>query len=229
VDEAQDLSAMELRMVARRSPKRSMTILGDLAQATSPGGQTDWHQAIGDLEVERASIDELTVGYRVPEPVMAFANQLLPYAAPGLQPPSSVRLSGEPPRITRASPVTVATDAAREVAKVAAEWNLTGVVVPESLRSAIAQALGDEGVSFVDSTAAATIGEHVTLLAPASTKGLEFDAVVVVEPAAIVAETDGDLRLLYVVLTRAVQHLSVVHADPLPAPLADRSAGPSPY
>lgn len=219
VDEAQDLSAMEFRMVTRRSPKRSMTVLGDLAQATSPGAQTDWQQAASSLEVERVSVEELTIGYRVPEPVMAFANRLLPYAAPGLRPPSSVRQAGSPPRITAAQPDRLAAVAAREVAEVAGQWSLTGVVAPDSLRVPLGEALKHEGVAFVDGTVAAAIGDHVTLLPPASAKGLEFDAVVVVEPARIVAEADGNLRLLYVVLTRAVQHLSVVHADPLPVPL----------
>ena len=228
VDEAQDLSAMELRMVARRSPKGSLTVLGDLAQATSPGAQTDWRQALSSLAAELCSIEELTVGYRVPEPVMAFANRLLPYAAPGLRPPSSVRQTGAPPRVTAAEPGQLRTVAAREVADVAGTWSLTGVVVPDCLRGALSEALESEGVAFVDATTAAALGDHVTLLSPASTKGLEFDAVVAVEPSRIVAEAGGDLRLLYVVLTRAVQHLSVVHAEPLPVPLRPAPA-PGPH
>ena len=219
VDEAQDLSAMELRMVARRSPKGSLTVLGDLAQATSPGAQTDWKEAVSSLEVERSKIEELTVGYRVPGPVMAFANRLLPYAAPGLRPPSSVRQAGAPPRITNAQRADLVAVATREVAEVAGSWSLTAVVAPETLRTELGEALGSAGVDFVDGAISAAIGDHVTLLTPASTKGLEFDAVVAIEPAKIVAEAEGDLRLLYVVLTRAVQHLSVVHAEPLPVAL----------
>lgn len=219
VDEAQDLSAMELRMVARRSPKGSMTVLGDLAQATSPGAQTDWSEAASSLGAEQSRVEELTVGYRVPGPVMAFANRLLPHAAPGLRPPSSVRQTGVPPRITAAQQSDLLAVAAREVAEVAGSWSLTAVVVPETLRTGMSEALDSAGVDFVDGAISASIGDHVTLLPPASTKGLEFDAVVVIEPARIVAEAGGDLRLLYVVLTRAVQHLSVVHAEPLPAEL----------
>ena len=83
----------------------------------------------------------------------------------------------------------------------------------------VGAALEEAAVPFVDGVRAAALGEHVTLLPAASTKGLEFDAVVVVEPSQIVTETGGDLRLLYVVLTRAVQHLSIVHAQPLPSVL----------
>jgi DNA helicase IV len=220
VDEAQDLSAMELRMIARRSVQGSMTILGDLAQATAPAASTDWSRTLADLRVPGARLEELTVGYRVPEPIMSFANRLLPFAAPGLQPPASVRQGGEAPNVAAVPPEDLARAAAAEVRAVAGRWPLTGIVVPESLRDSITTALNEAEVSFLDGTTAAALGDHVTLLPPAATKGLEFDAVVVVEPAEIVAASDEDLRLLYVVLTRAVQHLSVVHSRPLPVALA---------
>ncbi len=97
---------------------------------------------------------------------------------------------------------------------------MTGIVVPESWRAEIATALKQADISFLDGMTAAALGEHITLLLAAATKGLEFDAVVVVEPAAIISESEGDLRLLYVVLTRAVQHLSVLHSRALPLALA---------
>jgi DNA helicase IV len=220
VDEAQDLSAMELRMIARRSAQGSMTILGDLAQATAPAAQTDWSEALVHLDVPGARLEELTVGYRVPEPIMTFANRLLPYAAPGLRPPSSVRAGGEAPRVV-AVPLDERPEAvAAEVRALANRWPLTGVVVPELLRDPITTALNRAEIAFVDGMTAATLGDHITLLPPAATKGLEFDAVVVVEPAEIIAGSGGDLRQLYVVLTRAVQHLSVVHSAPLPPALA---------
>ena len=220
VDEAQDLSAMELRMIARRSMQGSMTILGDLAQATAPAAQTDWRQALAQLRVPGARLEELTVGYRVPEPIMTFANRLLPYAAPGLRPPASVRQGGEAPNITAVGPDHLADAVAAQVAVLAARWPMTGIVVPESWRAEIATALKQADISFLDGMTAAALGEHITLLLAAATKGLEFDAVVVVEPAAIVSESEGDLRLLYVVLTRAVQHLSVLHSRALPLALA---------
>ena len=98
----------------------------------------------------------------------------------------------------------------------ASTWPLTGIVAPGSMCKEVAAALEEAGAAFVDGVRVAALGEHVTLLPAAATKGLEFDAVVVVEPGQIIAETNGDLRLLYVVLTRAVQHLSIVHARPLP-------------
>jgi DNA helicase IV len=219
VDEAQDLSAMEFRMVARRSPRRSLTVLGDLAQATAPGAQTDWSDAISDLDAEGARVEQLTVGYRVPEPIMAFANQLLPAIAVDVHPPRSVRQAGVPPVITRAHPGHLGPSTAQEAAEVGNRWALTAIVVPSSLIREVGEALSAADVAFVDGTTASELGEHITLLPPAATKGLEFDAVVVVEPNRIVQEAEGDLRLLYVVLTRAVQHLSVIHSEPLPAAL----------
>jgi DNA helicase IV len=220
VDEAQDLSAMELRMIARRSWRGSLTVLGDLAQATAPAAQTDWRDTIRELASANAQLDELRVGYRVPEPIMKFANRLLPHAAPGLRPPTSVRQAGQAPAIIAVDPRVLGSAAAAESGEVAARWPLTAVVVPESLRKEVSSALKDAGLDFVDGAATADLGDHVTVLPAASTKGLEFDAVVVIEPAEIVAECEGDLRLLYVVLTRAVQHLSIVHARPLPAALS---------
>ena len=220
VDEAQDLSAMELRMIGRRSTKGSMTILGDLAQATAPAAQTDWRPALSELGGPGARLEELTVGYRVPEPIMSFANRLLPYAAPGLRPPASVRRGGPEPTVMTVRPDDLAGAVAAEVAELADRWPLTGVVAPESFRDEITAAFNRAAVSFVDGLRAVALGDHVTLLPPSATKGLEFDAVVVVEPARIVADSAGDLRLLYVVLTRAVQHLTVLHADPLPPSLA---------
>ena len=216
VDEAQDLSAMELRMIARRSRRGSVTALGDLAQTTSPAGQTDWAEAIRDLGTPEAQLDELTIGYRVPEPIMAFANRLLPHTAPSVRPPSSVRRVGRAPTIVSVDPLQLVAAAAAEASSVASIWPLTGIVTPESMCKDVGVALEDAAVAFVDGVRVAALGEHVTLLPAASTKGLEFDAVVVVEPCQIVAETDGDLRLLYIALTRAVQHLSIVHAQPLP-------------
>jgi DNA helicase IV len=219
VDEAQDLSAMEFRMIARRSVRASMTVLGDLAQATAPGAQTDWSDSVAYLDADGARVEHLTVGYRVPEPIMSFANRLLPQVAPGLRPPRSVRETGRPPAITVAGPEQLVRAVAAEVAEQARRWTLTAVVVPDGLRKEVGQVLSDSGVAYVDGTVAPALGDHVNLLLPAATKGLEFDAVVVVEPARIVDEAGGDLRVLYVVLTRAVQHLSIVHSHPLPPAL----------
>jgi DNA helicase IV len=219
VDEAQDLSAMELRMIARRAIAGSMTVLGDLAQATAPGAQTDWRGALDTLGAPQARYEELTVGYRVPEPILEFANRLLPEAAPGLRPSTSVRSAGPPPRIVRVSNDEVASTVAREVEGLSALHASIGVVVPSTLKEPVATALRSAGVDFIDGQRTLSLGDHVTLLPPTETKGVEFDSVVVVEPGRIVGEHDGNLRLLYVVLTRAVQTLTVVHAEPLPSSL----------
>jgi DNA helicase IV len=227
VDEAQDLSAMELRMIARRCRHGSLTILGDLAQATAPAAQTDWNHAFARLRPSHPTLTELTVGYRVPAPIMAFANRLLRDAAPGVQPPTSVRQVGQPPTIRRIPPAELGSAVAAEVLAVADRWPLTGVVVPQGRHAEITSALTQAGVAFLDGSTATALGEHVTVLPPVAAKGLEFDAVVVVEPDQLVEEAGGNLRLLYVALTRAVQHLSVLHVRPLPASLAAGGAGGS--
>ncbi|MEY2419669.1 MAG: hypothetical protein QOG90_2349 [Actinomycetota bacterium] len=217
VDEAQDLTAMELRMVARRARGGSMTILGDLAQATAPGAQTSWADALAVMGPPQPRLDELTVGYRVPAPIIDFANRLLPLAAPGVTPTASVRLRGEQPRLTEVAEDDLAIATALATQELMSDWNTIGVVAPLSLLDDVAGALAAMGVSFTDGRRAAALDDHVTLLAPVAVKGLEFDAVVVVEPAAVVDE-DG-VRALYVALTRAVQVLSVVSARPLPGAL----------
>src|SRR4051794_8545710 len=209
VDEAQDLTAMELRALARRCPRRSMTVLGDLAQSTRAGAQRSWDDVLVHLGSPKgAAVTELDVGYRVPAPIIDFANRLLPEAAPDVRPSRSVREWGSPPEI-----VAVAADADLTgvvepiVRELAGRWTSVGVIVPETA-----------GVTLQD------MGEGVTVVAPPEAKGLEFDAVVVVEPAMFVPATGDEhragLRLLYVALTRAVQTLTIVHREPLPPALA---------
>jgi DNA helicase IV len=217
VDEAQDLSAMGLRALARRSRDASMTVLGDLAQATAPGAPESWEAAIANLgappTAQRADLD---LGYRVPASIMDMANGLLAEAAPDVTPCRSVRMGGREPtflavdgrvggdgegRGGEALAETVRT----AVTDLVAAYSTVGVVVPPALRPAVDKE--------VDGLAGATV------LAPPDAKGLEFDAVVVVEPAELAGSTARGLRLLYVALTRAVQELVVVHARPLPAGL----------
>jgi len=220
VDEAQDLSAMELRMLARRARDRSMTVLGDLAQATAPGAQRHWDDAVVHLGRSDARIEELGLGYRVPAPVLDYANRLLPEVAPHVRPSRSVRVGGEPPLILEVPVAHLAHVVTTEVRALAARWTSVGVVTPASLADEVATALTVAGVAFGDTRRTADLDDPVALLLPPAAKGLEFDAVVVVEPARIVREEPGGARILYVALTRAVQHLGVFHAEPLPAALA---------
>ena len=209
VDEAQDLTAMELRALARRCPRRSMTVLGDLAQATRAGAQRSWDEVLVHLgSPTGAELTELDLGYRVPAPIIDFANRLLPEAAPDVRPSRSVREAGAAPELVPTESVEEMNDAVRAIVRQLAErWSSVGVIVPE-----------DAGVSMVDAP------EGVTVVSPPDAKGLEFDAVVVVEPAKFVPATGDEhragLRLLYVALTRAVQTLTIVHREPLPEALA---------
>ena len=212
VDEAQDLSAMGFRALARRSPARSMTVLGDLAQATAPAAQSSWDDVVGHLgwpaTARRADLD---LGYRVPAAIVDVANRLLAEAAPGVTPCRSVRLDGRPPRFL-AVDATLGTEGlhdrvAAAVAELGGRYGSVAVIAPPGLAPGPHRLPG------------------VTVLAPPDAKGLEFDAVVVVEPAAIAGGTAQGLRLLYVALTRAVQELVVVHAGLLPPTLSSH-AGP---
>jgi DNA helicase IV len=220
VDEAQDHSAMELRLLARRTAERSMTILGDLAQATASGAQTGWVDALEALRAPHGRVAELELGYRVPGPVLDYANRLLPVAAPGVRPSRSVRATGASPAVLSfATPaevrdaVVTAVTAEREVER------SVGIVAPRAQLDALADALRSSDVEFTDGRSAAGLGDAVTLVPPESAKGLEFDAVIVVEPSAIAAIGDHGLRLLYIALTRAVRTLTLVHSEPLPEPL----------
>ena len=220
VDEAQDLSAMQLRMLGRRSRRGSITVLGDLAQSTEPAGQTTWDHVADHLGALAASHHELTIGYRVPAPILEFANRLLPEAAPGVRPAGSARHHSSRPRLVAVTAERRAAAVAEEAERLTRRWSSLGIVTPDSTHDEVVTALEDGSVGFVDGQRVAALGERITVLSPSSSKGLEFDAVIVVEPAQIATGEPNTLRLLYVVLTRAVQHLSIVHAQQLPGPLA---------
>jgi len=227
VDEAQDLSAMELRAVARRCPSRSMTILGDLAQATAPAAQASWSDAVRHLgSPVTASIEELELGYRVPKPILDVANSLLPTVAPGVRPSRSVRLDGDAPSVVLSTPEGRAAAVAAVVREHAATWSSVGVVVPDQMVDAMEAGLHAAGVTYGDGRRGGLSGV-VTVLLPPEAKGLEFDAVVVVEPASFLEAGRLGGRLLYIALTRAVQELTIVHSAPLPIPLAEALTAPA--
>src|SRR5439155_14019831 len=155
---------------------------------------------------------ELTVGYRVPGSILEFANRLLPEAAPGVRAPTSARTGGIPPRLLAVSVPRRSAAIAEEVEELTHTWNTLAVVAPPSLLEDTAGALESAGLDYVDGQRAAALGENLTLLVPANVKGLEFDAVLAIEPGRIVAEHEHGARLLYITLTRAVQQLNIVHA-----------------
>jgi DNA helicase IV len=217
VDEAQDLSPMQLRVLARRSLAGSMTVVGDVAQATGHWAPTRWEQVLEHLPKADARIVELTVNYRTPGEIMDLAIRLLPVAAPGVRPPQSVRRTDEQPRI-----VPAGEDLAARVAAVtrdlAAEPGSVAVIVPPSLEERVGQAFASAAVPYGEARTSG-LDSHVTLLPVRTAKGLEFDNVVVVEPARLVREAPQGLRALFVALTRATRSLTIVHGEPLPDPL----------
>ena len=220
VDEAQDLSAMQWRAVARRCPNGSMTIVGDLGQASRPAALTTWNDALAHLPARREPRRaELTVNYRTPTEIMEVAAAILAHTDPGLTPPSSVRSAGIRPRVTATNaaelPGAVAAAAARALA-VVGDGRLA-VIVPDDLREGIRGALTRAGLPLA--TGGDTLETPVAVYSATETKGLEFDGVVVVEPAAVAGETMAGLRSLYVALTRATRVLEIVHHAPLPEPM----------
>jgi DNA helicase IV len=212
VDEAQDLTPMQLRMIARRAAG-AFTLLGDVAQATGPIPYNRWDELLPHLTGgDRAQVEELSHAYRVPREIMSFALPLLERIAPGVEPPVAYRAGAEPPRIVQGDPPLPV--AYEEAARLAGEEGLLALIAPASLRGA---ADGTVESLFDDS--------RIAILTPREAKGMEFDHVIVVEPAAIVEEAvEGQgLRELYVALTRPTTTLVVVHSRPLPAELGSGS------
>ena len=229
VDEAQELSPMVWRMLGRRCPSGSMTIVGDLGQATGVWAPTSWDEVVAHLPRRRdPRVATLTVNYRTPAEVMDIAARVLADAAPELVPPVAVRRSGVDPvfeHVPAADLVVEAAAAVRaEVDHVAP--GKVGVVAPEALLPRLAEALGPEMAAT--GTDGRVLDAPAALLLLATAKGLEFDSVVLVEPAAVVSESPQGLRALYVALTRTTSRLRVVHADPLPRALGGGVAVASP-
>ena len=220
VDEAQDLSPMQLRVLARRS-LGSMTVVGDIAQATGQWAPRRWEDVLDHLPSRReARIVELSVNYRTPGEVMDFATRLLPIAAPGVRPPRSVRHTGEAPTLLSLEPSrvlsAVAAIAEREGEAVGA--GSVAVVAPSSMVAEVAEALRTAGVRFGEPDRTG-LDETVTLVAVEVVKGLEFDSVIVVEPGRLAREAAQGMRALFVALTRPTRRLTVVSSEPLPQPL----------
>lgn len=231
VDEAQDLSAMMLRALGRRAATGSLTVLGDLAQATTPWASRDWSDVLGHLAKPDGHVEQLTAGFRVPGDVIELAARLLPSIAPGLEPPTAVR---------RARGRLTITDAPLDdvLAGVAGLEGSVGLIVPDDAVAHLRTTLAAAGIAFavvgeqddepgpdetdVDPDDTSEFDAHLDLVPASLAKGLEFDHVVLHDPAAIVAaepnHTTG-LRRLYVCLTRAVTSLVVRHDGDLPPEL----------
>ena len=229
VDEAQDLSPMQLRMVGRRSLNGSLTLVGDIAQATSAWAHDSWDSLVELVAPEAPpSFAELTIGYRVPQPIMGFAAACLPPEMADLVPPRAARPGGEPPRIVRLPAAEPETLAAAVVAAVRSELGHVGA-------GNLAVICADEQVAELSGSLTATGVAHgvadrralsmqVSVCSARTLKGLEVDAAVVVEPRRIAASSAVGMRLLYVALSRATRRLTVITGEPLPDPLEEAAA-----
>jgi DNA helicase IV len=226
VDEAQELSPMAWRLIMRRCPSRSMTLVGDIAQTGDLSGASSWGEVLSPYVANRWRLEQLTVNYRTPSEIADVADDVLAVIEPGLAAPSSVRSSGVPPRAVAVAP----DDLDDAIAKVLAEEagavgdGRTAVLAPTARVAALRERLvgrTEPGPDTPDGPADPDVDltSPVVVLPISSAKGLEFDAVVVVEPAEVLAESPRGANDLYVAITRSTQRLAVVHAQPLPAML----------
>jgi DNA helicase IV len=215
VDEAQDLSAMQCRALGRRCETGSATVLGDIAQATSPEAVASWPDTLRHLGKPDASIVALTRGYRVPQEVLDLANRLLPSLAAGLEPATSIRHAKTSLRLRPST--TVAGTVAETVTERLGQEGSIGVIATAADLADVTRALARADI--VAGRVEDGMDSRVELVPITLCKGLEFDHVIVVEPADIVRAHDRGLHWLYVALTRAVSSLDVVHSEPLPVEL----------
>jgi hypothetical protein len=212
VDEAQNLTPMELRMVVRRARRQSLTVLGDIAQRTAEARLSTWESVLGDAGVDRVAIEELLVSYRVPDDFLRIAATLHPEAAV----PQGVRRAPWAAVAVTTDPGRLGDVAAELAARMAADVGSVGVIVPAAAHAIVAGTLGE--------ATSEALSRGVNVLGLDAIKGLEFDAAIVIEPQAILDERpDGGRGGLYTALTRSTRALAVVHAGPLPPDLGAAS------
>ncbi|WP_328340267.1 AAA family ATPase [Streptomyces violaceus] len=220
LDEAQDLSPMQYRAVGRRCTTGSATVLGDLAQGTTPWATRGWQEALTHLGKQDALVEELTAGFRVPTDVITYASRLLPHIAPGLTPVVSIRENPGHFEVRAVSGTADVVGACREPLR---HEGSTGLIAADARVPELARALAEAGIPHLGPGEETTRETRLTLVPASLAKGLEYDYVVLDEPQAVV---DGEpdertgLRRLYVALTRAVSGLIVTHAAGLPPQLA---------
>ncbi|MFE6813123.1 HelD family protein [Streptomyces sp. NPDC057677] len=220
LDEAQDLSPMQYRAVGRRCTTGSATILGDLAQGTTPWATASWAEALGHLGKPEAVVEELTAGFRVPREVIAYASRLLPHMSPGLAAVESVREN--PGSLDVRHTDALDRDVVAACVEALGHDGSIGLIAADARIAPLAEALAAAGLGYLSPGEETTAESRLTLVPASLAKGLEYDYVVLDEPAAVV---DGEpdertgLRRLYVALTRAVSGLTILHSAPVPPQL----------
>ncbi len=219
LDEAQDLSPMQYRAVGRRCTTGSATVLGDLAQGTTPWATRSWDEALAHLGKSDGVIEELTAGFRVPTDVITYASRLLPHIAPGLTPVASIR---ENPGFFEVRAVPGAEEVVAACEELLRNEGSIGLIAADARIPVLSEALAATGITYLAPGEETTRRTRLTLVPASLAKGLEYDYVVLDEPRAVV---DGEpdertgLRRLYVALTRAVSGLIVTHTAALPTQL----------
>jgi len=222
VDEAQDLSPMECRALGRRCSTGSATVLGDLAQGTTPWAAPSWPTLLANLGKPGTGVRELSVGYRVPRQILDYASTLLAVIAPELRPASSLRADPGALDLTRVPGASLGGVLIAACRQACAQPGSVAVIAADPQVPELGRALDRAGLAYGAPGTDATL----TLVPVTLAKGLEYDHVIVVEPARIASAEARGVQRLYVALTRAVSWLTVVHSEPLPEPLP-AMAGPS--
>jgi DNA helicase IV len=218
VDEAQELSAMAWRVLMRRCPTRSMTVVGDVAQTGSAAGARSWAQALSPHVQDRWQLAELTVNYRTPEQIMDLAAAVVHAAGLDVRVPTSARIGPAAPSFTRVDELSspVLADVVRSEYELVSSGTV-GVLTPRAVHAQVVAAVTAALPAGLVTADTDSLGSAVSVLTVADAKGLEFDTVVIVEPGLVVSESERGINDLYVALTRPTQRLHVVHAGPLPA------------
>jgi hypothetical protein len=224
VDEAQDLSPMECRALGRRCSTGAATVLGDLAQGTTPWAAPSWASLLSHLGKPDTDVRELSVGYRVPRQILDYASTLLAVIAPELRPASSLRADPGALDLVQVPASSLGPALVTACEQACARPGSVAAIAADRDVPALGRVLDDAGVEYGEPGS----DSRLTLVPVSMAKGLEYDHVIVVEPARIVGSQARGLQRLYVALTRAVSRLTVLHAEPLPVPLPARVPAPRP-
>lgn len=208
---------MQWRLLVRRCPMKSFTIVGDIAQTSAASGASSWSQALEPFFGERFELEELTVNYRTPAQIADAAVRVAQAAGLRITTPRAVREGDWPPVMTSADQenIDAALLSALDQELEYSAGGLQAVIVPQQdlprVRSAVAEVYGERV-----GTGSGGMSQDIVVISARESKGLEFDGVLILEPAQLVAEVDGGVGDLYVAMTRTTQRLHVVHSQPLP-------------